>query len=174
LGSLYGAGRSVKFDYGATDYLQNYSSSLYNPNTPTGVHQGEVGGALVEAAIIWAGSADGTTTAHSIDATTYADVSARSGRVTAKQRVTNLGNAMTRMTVKFAVHSASGRTLKSWTVSNVQFFPHQSRTYSYTYKHSLPGGACKVTASVVYGYPAGGRSAVSTSAIARGQRVRTH
>lgn len=172
-GTNYGAGRTVKFDYGATDYLQNYSNSLYSPYTPTGVRQGEVGGALVEAAIIWAGTPDGTV-AHSIDATTYADVTARSGRVTTKQRVTNLGNAMTRMTVRFALYSASGRTLKSWTTRNVRFFPHQSLTYSYTYKRSLPGGVCKAAASISYGYPAPNASALSTSTIVRGQRVRTH
>lgn len=173
LGTVYGAGRSVKFDYGATEFTQNYSYTLYNPYTPTGVHQGEVGGALVEAAIIWAGSADGTV-AHSVDATTYASVSDRGGRVTAKQRVTNLGSAITRVTVRFAIYSPSGKKLKGWAKTKVQLLPHQTRTYSYKYKRALPRGTCKVIASLGYGYPSVGRSAISTSTIVRGQTVRTH
>lgn len=173
LGSLYGAGRAVKFDYGATDYLQNYNGKLYSPNTPTGIHQGEVAGALIEASIIWAASGDGSV-AHSVDATTYATVSARGSSVTARQYVTNNGTAMTRGNVRFAIRSASGKTLKSWITTNVTFMPHQSRSYSYTYGHALPAGACKVVASFDGGYPSAKTTATTESAIVRGQSVRTY
>jgi hypothetical protein len=173
LGSRYGAGRSVKFDYGAITFLQNYSSSLYSPLTPTGVHQGEVGGALLEASIIWAASADGTV-AHSADATTYADVVSKGKKVTANQRVTNRGNTITRLKVRFTLYSASGRTLKTWLKNNILFLPHQSRVYSYTYKHRLPSGRCKVVALATYGYPGIRATVRSESTLTRGHRVRTH
>ena len=173
LGSRYGAGRSVKFDYGAITFLQNYSTALYSPPTPTGVPQGEVGGALLEAAIIWAASPDGSV-AHSIDATTYADVTAKGKSVTAKQRVVNRGNALTRMNVRFTLYSASGKTLKSWSKKNVLFLPHQSRTYSYTYTRRLPSGTCRVVATATYGYPAAKATAHSESTLRRGHKVRTH
>jgi hypothetical protein len=172
-GSLYGAGRAVKFDYGATDFLQNYSSGLYTPTTPTGIHQGEAEGALIEAAIIWAGSSDGTV-AHSADGTTYANVSASGGKVTAKQYATNKGDTLTKATVRFAVYSASGKCLKAFSKSNVYFMPHASHSYSWTWKKKLPSGACKVVASFTFGYPGTGTTVTSQAAIARGQKVRTH
>jgi hypothetical protein len=174
LGTAYGSGRAVKFDYGATDFLQNYSSTLYNPYTPTGVRQGEVGGALVEGAIIWASSVNDSSTVRSAGGATQATVSARGGRITAKQRVTNLGKAMTRTTVKLSIYSPSGKLVKRWTKTKVRLFPGQSKTYTFKYKRALPRGTCKVVASLRYGYPGTSQSAVSTSTITRGQTVRTH
>jgi hypothetical protein len=171
-GTVFGAGRSVKFDYGATDFLQNYSSKFYSPNTPTGFPQGQVGGALVESAIIWAASPDGTV-AHSVDATTYADVKASGSRVTAKQRVTNTGNTLTRGTIRFEMYTASGRKIKSWVKKDVTFLPHQSRSYAYTYNHKLPAGVCKVIARFEYGFPSTKTSAITRSTLVRGQSVRT-
>jgi hypothetical protein len=173
LGSCYGSGRAVKFDYGATDYLENYSNKFYAPLTPTGFHQGEVGGALVEAAIIWAGSPDGTA-AHSVDGTGVANVSASGGRVKIKQWVTNSGNAETRCNVRFTIYSASGKTLKTWVKKDVPFFAHQTRSYSYTWGHALPAGTCKVVSRFEYGYPSTKGVAISQSQIARGQSVRTN
>jgi hypothetical protein len=171
--SLYGAGRTVKFDYGATDFLQNYSNALYDPATPTGVHQGEVAGALVEAAIIWAGSADGSV-AHSVDGTTYANVSSAGGKVSATQYATNAGDTLTKASVRFAVYSASGKCLKAFSKGNVYFMPHQTRSYSWKWSHALPAGTCKVVASFTFGYPGSGVTASTQSAIVRGQKVRTH
>jgi hypothetical protein len=168
----YGAGRVVKFDYGATDFLPNYCLKLYSPTGPGGYPQGEVGGALVEAAIVWAGTADGTI-AHSIDGTTCAVVSATSKKVTAKQTVTNRSNTLTRGTIRFAIYSPTGKTLKSWAAKNIQILPHRTLAFSYVYGRALPSGMCKVVATFNYGYPAENRIAVSQAAIYRGQKLTT-
>ena len=173
LGSSYGAGRCVRFFFPIMAFLHEYyDSALYPPLTSTGVPQGEVAGAYLESAIIWAASGDGTV-AHSIDSTSYANVSARGGKVTARQYVTNRGNTITKGTVRFSVVSASGRTLKSWSTKNVLMLPHQTKTFRYTYGRKLPGGACTVVARFTYGYPATSVDARTQSVIFRGQSVRT-
>jgi hypothetical protein len=173
MASNYGSGRTVKFDYGATDFLRDYSKPYYEPLTPTGIHQGEVAGALVEAAIIWAATPDGSV-AHSIDGTTSAVVSAGSSKVTIKQTVTNRGNTETRPTVRFTLYSPSGKTLQSWVTGGFELFPHQSASYAHTYAHGLPSGTCKAVATFTYGYPAKNVVATSQTPITRGQTLTTH
>ncbi len=173
LGTRFGKGRSVKFYYGATDFLQNYNTALYSRPTPTGFPQGEVAEAYIESAIIWSATPDGTSV-RSVDATTFANVSARGGRVAAKQYVTNSGNTLTKATVRFAIYNSSGRRLKSWSKKNVLFLPRQTRRFSYTYKRKPPSGPFRVVASVDYGYPSTSVRASSESTLTRGAKVRTH
>jgi hypothetical protein len=168
LATKYGLGRSVKFYFEVTNYLQNYSTQFYTPLTPTGFPQGEAAGAYIEASIIWAASNDTTVSAHSIEATTYASVSARGSKITARQTVTSTGNALTSGTVKFAIYTASGHVVKSWTKKNVLMLPHQTRRYSYTYGRRLGARTYKAVAAFSYGYPIKSVRASTQTLLTRG------
>lgn len=172
LATRYGAGRSVKFYFEVIDYLQNYSTRFYTPLTPTGFPQGEAAGAYLEASIIWAATHDGIV-ARSIEATTFASVSARGVGVRARQTVRSAGNAVTRGTVRFSLYSPSGRLVKSWRKKNVLMLPHQTRSYSYRYTRRLGGGAYGVVAAFDYGYPIANRRASTRAAVSRGGFIRT-
>ena len=169
----YGAGRSVKFNYEVLDYLQNYSTTWYAPRTPTGFPQGEAAEAMLEASIIWAASSNGTV-ARSIDATTFASVSAKGTGVRAGQSVVNNGNTFTIGTVRFALRSPSGAIVKSWSKSGVLMMPHQKHTYTYVYARKLGTGAYTVVAAFDYGYPSSARRVSTTATIVRGGTANTH
>lgn len=169
----YYLGRSVHFYFGLNEFLRNYNTVLWGIQTSSGVPQGEVAGAWVEAAIQWAAQHDGqmgaTTDAVRATAKTKASSSSMKTTVTLK----NASWLITYGTLRFTVCNASGKQVYSWSKGKLTTGAGKTVKYTNTWRHRLGAGSYTLKVSYDAGYPATSKMASSTASISAGHTVTT-
>lgn len=169
----YYKGRSAHFYFGVNEFIKNYSTALWSIKASSGVPQGEIAGAWLEAAIQWAAVKDGVPGPTVAGVSAKARVKARTTGMTTTVVVRNGSPLVTYGAARLRVYTASGRLVHSYKKRGIVTVPGSTESFSHKWKKRL--GSRKYTVKVTYecGYPASSRVATSSGVVSRGHTIVT-
>jgi hypothetical protein len=169
----YYNGRSAHFYFGVNEFIKNYSTSLWSIKASSGVPQGEIAGAWLEAAIQWAAVKDGVAGPTTAKVTAKARVKARTSGMTTTVVVRNGSPLVTYGAARVRVYTASGRLVHSYKKRGIVTVPGSAESFSHKWRKRLGGGKYTVRITYEAGYPATSRLATSSAVVSRGHTVVT-
>lgn len=169
----YYKGKSVHFFFGVNEIIKSYSLRLWGIKTSTGIPQGEVAGAWMEAAIQWAAVKDGVQGPTTERVSARANARATAGGISGRIYLRNRSYLITYGTLRMSIRTASGRLVKTFKRSRIVTVPGTSKSYRFNWRRGLGRGQYRLDVSYTAGYPASSRLATSTGVVSRGHSVST-
>ncbi len=169
--STYLGGRMAYFYFSPTDMLPNFNQDGSADRVlSTGVKQGEVSAAYIEAAIGWAAGSGGRPGVLVRDGRTNATLNVYQDGIYASQYVTNRGNVSVTGNLHFRVFSPSGAKVREVVLYKIGTEPGETNRYSHQYVVSrLEPGTYRVEVEYHTTYPLYERRYVETAYVYRGQ-----
>ena len=171
--ATYHKGRSVNFYFSVPDFFATSSIASYSQPTSAGTPAGEVAGALLESAIRWAGSSNGSTGTVASPVKAYAVARTRGSSVSFAIRVANRGALITYGTLRVRVYNSKGRLVHSYKRTRITTTPGATRTFS-DHWSGRGRGSYRVLVTYDHGYPWDAVQASSTAGVPRRGSVTTH
>ena len=171
--SRYQDGRSVYFTFSPEDFLTNGWGGLGSHTNASGVQQKEIAGALMESAIEWAGTHDGTKGPIVRDGRTWATLSVYRDGIYGAQYTGAYGNVSNDGKATFRIYDPSGRLVFSKTHAAPYTGVYRGQTVkvnSYSYvPGTLAAGRYRVEVEFVFNYPSMAQRYKEVAYVTRGQ-----